>query len=279
MNQGSLWGEPIHTYRDLPDPRDPNAPSGARTELVLFEDYWRKIILKHIAEDREPWREVFLADERRALIKWAEGGPLDQEESARFEKCLARLGEEIRRALARPLVLLSIRKYSGRKPIVSWSIVLPCGALVCVHSISCPPGDQESNVLKTCYIPWRAAVKPSEERWQQVARFLIWVYGEKRDRRIYPPEPSTMVVRYTPSGVSISDRNIRFVTLEQWGFSLGTPGNPWSGRLPDWEKEIAPKEQRKLRQLRKRRKSQTPCQAAGDPNSAGEPGERGAFPL
>lgn len=67
MSQAQASCQPIRVFTDLPDPRDPAAPAGARTTVALLESYCRKIVLKHVENPYEPWQKAFLADQRRAL--------------------------------------------------------------------------------------------------------------------------------------------------------------------------------------------------------------------
>lgn len=253
MSQAQASCQPIRVFTALPDPRDPAAPAGARTTVALLEAYFRKIVLKHVENPHEPWQKVFLADQRRALRDWAWGKSLTQEEVGLFEKAIDILGEEMARSLSRPLVLLFKRKYPGAaRPLAVWCLLLPCGALAYVHSVVAPNPALSDNLLKTCYFPRCASVKTSEGRWERVARFLIWTYATNRGGRLYPPEPGTEVIQETVTGL-VQHRDIRFVTLEQWGFSVQTPGNPWSGRLPDWPDQWACAKKTVPRRLRKRR--------------------------
>src|SRR5687767_14981177 len=44
-------------WKNLPDLSDPRAPEGARRDVVLREQTWRKVARKHICNPKQPWAE------------------------------------------------------------------------------------------------------------------------------------------------------------------------------------------------------------------------------
>ncbi len=54
----SSAGQAAIRWEDLPDPRDPSAPAGAPTAVVLDNRAWRHILGKHVLPARGPWGRV-----------------------------------------------------------------------------------------------------------------------------------------------------------------------------------------------------------------------------
>jgi len=235
----------LRLWTDLPDPRDPHTPHGGRTRVILLEDTLRHIVDKHIKNKREPWKDVLTRDQRRALERWANGEVLSEEDHQHFDEAIETLGWQLGQSLRRPMVLLYRRRLKAggfHREFNAWCLVLPRGPVAFAWETT------GGATLKTCYFPVATVVFNSERRWQKTATMLVRLYGEFRQNGIYPPGPNFSRVREF-QGESWVETDIRFVTLDQWGFSTNIPGSPWRGAFGTWEgEEVKPRKvQRRLR--------------------------------
>jgi len=134
-------------WHDLPDPRAPNAPGGARTQLMLQRYSWKHILDKQVLPGREPWDDILSPDILRNLHR--------SQTPANFADpvvadAVARLEAQVRQTPERPLVLLlEVRRLgqSRPNPCRVWMLVLPSGAVAYVHE------SKKGNRLATCYFP------------------------------------------------------------------------------------------------------------------------------
>jgi len=237
----------LKVWKDLPDPRDPAVPDGGKTAIILTRAALRHIAEKHIKDEREPWKDLLTRDHRKVLLQWAGGQLLSEAEKQLFDEALEILRLQVVRSLQRPMVLLYCRRQVSQNAQVvnkNWCLVLPSGAVAIAREI------KDGAILVTCYFLKASVVSSSRDRWQKTARQLVKLYGDFRESGIYPPHPSFSRAGQS-GGRAYVDTDIRFVTLEQWGFSVNTPGNPWRGRLGTWEDAEA-KPEKPRRRLRPR---------------------------
>jgi len=236
-------------WHDLPDPRDPNAPGGARTQLVLERWSWENILDKHVLPGREPWGDILSLDTFRNLRRSKSpanfGDPM-------VADAIARLESQVRQTLQRPLVLLlEVRRLGQSRPNPSrvWMLVLPSGAVAYVHE------RKKGNRLATCYFPAYSLVNSNRGfRWRRVASSLVLRYAifDTQRSALLLPTPDT--VRFSPRKGPVRELHsaIRFVTPASWGFCPDLEGCPWRGRLGEWSAaEIATARSR--RRLKPRR--------------------------
>ncbi|MCS7305950.1 MAG: hypothetical protein NZ602_12695 [Thermoguttaceae bacterium] len=241
----------LAVWQDLPDPTDPAAPKGQKTQMVVPVSTWHHILEKHIRCELEPWSELLTESVRQALIDQ----PVEaSEQTAEGQQALRRLETEVRHSLERPLVLLYAMRpvketgQAGETRYRVWGMVLPSGATAYAHQKG---GKVE---LMTCYFPKPCGVKTNrDQRWQKTVKTLLWRYcSRSADNRglCYPDETYQVLVR--PEGEEPQYRTrIRFVTWQTWGFLSGEPGSPWRGRLEPWPAAEPPQAQnRKPHRLR-----------------------------
>lgn len=241
----------LAVWTELPDPTDPIAPEGRRTQMNVSILTWRHILEKHIQREQEPWGKFLTEAVRKALLEH----PVEtSHETSEGQAALARLETEVRRSLEWPLVLLYVLRgmdpegRPGKTRYRVWGMVLPSGATAYAH--------QKRGVveLMTCYFPSACCVKKDRgQRWKKTAKMLLWRYCQwSPDNKIlcYPAEDHHVVVR--PREEKPEYRcQIRFVSWRRWGFLSGEPGSPWRGRLEPWPfAEPAQKHQRQPRRLR-----------------------------
>lgn len=221
-------------WQDLPDPRDPQAPAGKHTEVVLSAEAWEHIVRKHIANRREPWDELLSRPVRKRVV--LEHGTAGDEGWQATQEAVDRLGRQIRHSLERPLVMLYRVGQPGARRQV-WLLVLPSGATAYVHVGGMRPR------LATCYFPAAAVVEiHRERRWERVVATLVGRYGVVSRRQLLPPSEEH-TVRIPRQGSATETRGaIVFVTLANWGFAPELPGSPWRGRLSPWEAAGEPEE-------------------------------------
>ena len=133
------------------------------------------------------------------------------------------LEQGARHAFRRPLVLI----VDGGKVFL---LVLPNGALMVIKEIG------NKLLLRTCYFIRRVcAFKNRTQRWRKlverlVLRYTVW----QADLGLQPPGGQE---RSPESGQAVQ---VRFVTLEQWGFVSGPQGYVWRGRLVPWPGQPTP---------------------------------------
>lgn len=215
-------------WGDLPDPRDPQAPAGARTQILLDCDCWQHVLSKHVLARREPWRDIFSDELLGRLVGLVHPPGFADPVVA---QAIDRLG---RQALERPLALLhEVRRpdRAGKAPSQRWVLVLPSGATALVHE------SKKRNRLATCYFPSYAAVTRNRaRRWLDVVACLVLRYGifDTRRNALLLPTVDT-VIPVPPKGPAKQlHAAIRFVTPTSWGFCPELNGCPWRGRPPDW---------------------------------------------
>lgn len=224
-------------WRELPDPRDPCAPQGERTEIVLDRRCWEHVLSKHVLPGREPWADVFSAEHLQGLCR-VEGARAFT--NADVAAAVEALGSEVRAALERPLALLyEVRRLGGsrRPPARGWILVLPSGATAYVHET------KNRNRLATCYFPSYALVIANREfRWRRVVARLVLRYGVFDTQRNALLLPTKDTVKLTPRGGPVEQLHsaIQFVTPASWGFRVELEGCPWRGRLSPWSAAEAP---------------------------------------
>jgi hypothetical protein len=226
MATANYW-QIVAVWSNLPDPRTAPDMSSGTISVYVTDAALRHIVDKHIAPEQEPWNDVFFRDQRKALLDWARG-QLGSRPEGNFAAALEVLERQIRDSLRRPLVLLYLRRRAGQQAENIWCLVTPAGALAVLKEF---PGKVS---LTTMYFLRNCAHYLKEERWRAVIRFLVFLYSELREGRLYPPSPEHCK-ELSWKGGSERRWRIRFITLESWGFSPETPGNPWTGRLKDWE--------------------------------------------
>lgn len=237
QSAGELNKVPAVFWRELPDPRDPCAPEGQRTELFLDRYAWEHVLSKHVFPGREPWADVFSAERLRGLRRVEDVSAFaDPDVAAAVEA----VGCEIRRALERPLALLyevGPLGESGRRPARRWILVLPSGATAHVKET------KDGNRLATCYFPaYGLVLRNRKDRWRRVVKHLVWRYGEFDGQRNAVWLPSADLVKHFPSKSPFQEQRsaIRFVTPSTWGFCPELEGCPWRGRLSAWSASEAP---------------------------------------
>lgn len=239
-------------WRDLPDPRDPRAPEGGRTQVMLERPSWEHILDKHVLPGREPWADVFSAATVQRLFRLEDGlssGAPD------IEDALEGLGRQLRAALERPLALLyEVRRLGvgGRPPARRWILVLPSGATAHVHET------KDGNRLATCYFPaYALVIRDRGDRWRRVVAHLVVRYGVFDTQRNALLLPTAEVVKFAPFKGPVKELQsaIRFVTPSKWGCCPELDGCPWRGRLGDWSAAEAPSPRRRHRLKPRRRRS------------------------
>ncbi len=232
-------GKPLTAivWDELPDPRDPHAPRGARTQIRFERRCWQHILEKHVLPGREPWADIFSDELLRRLVRLEDTGTLSDPVVA---DTIQRLGQQVREALQRPLVLLyEVRRLgdAGRAPPDRWLLVLPAGAVAFVHQ------SKGRNRLATCYFPaYASVIKDRGFRWRHLVSHLVWQYGVVETRCNALVLPTEDTVKPAPSKGPVKELRsaIRFVTPTTWGFCPELAGCPWRGRLGPWPAAEAP---------------------------------------
>jgi hypothetical protein len=238
---------------ELPDPRDAHAPHGARCGVTLYDEALWHIVEKHVISRGECWDEWLPKQLVRQLHGLAKGqGDADRPaarqpapsmgahghaaQPAAVERAgvLAQLAKQLleaaRECLERPLVLLATRasEKPGPRPVQCWQLVLRCGALMVIEARG------ERVVVKTCFFPKQVCRVPkSRRRWVHLLSVLVQRHARIERGELRPPR-ATDVRR----GLRRTWHNIRFVTLESWGFRTDMEGAPWRGRPPAWPGEV-----------------------------------------
>ncbi len=247
-NEKTCW-----IWDDLPDPRDPRTPAGARTSVVLRRRAWRHIFEKHILPREEPWADIFSREVLRQLFQ-TKCDPTSSEPV--LTEAVRRLGDQIRASLERPLVLIFEARGIGeeeKRPLRSWILVLPSGATAYVHE------KKERKRLATCFFPSYALVLDNKTaRWHRVVQCLVGRYGvfDLEHHAVRLPDANT--VKTIRKGKSYQELHsgIRFVTPENWGFCTNVEGAPYRGRLGEWPAADTPgpRRQHRLKPRRPKRR-------------------------
>lgn len=215
QSAGELNKVPAVFWRELPDPRDPCAPEGQRTELFLNRHGWEHVLSKHVFPGREPWADVFSAERLRGLRQVEDVSAFANPDVA---AAVEAVGCEIRRALERPLALLyEVRRLgeSGWLRARRWILVLPSGATAHVKET------KDGNRLATCYFPaYGLVLKNRKDRWRRAVAHLVARYGEFDGQRNALRLPTADLVKHVPSKSPFQEEHsaIRFVTPSTWGF-------------------------------------------------------------
>lgn len=237
-------------WRELPDPRDPCAPEGQRTEIFLDRRGWEHVLNKHVFPGREPWADVFSAERLRGLRQVEDVSAFTNADAA---AAVDAMGCEIRDALKRPLALLYEARRLGessRPPARRWILVLPSGATAHVKET------KNGNRLATCYFPAYGFVLTNrKDRWRRVVAHLVVRYGEFDGQGNALRLPTAETVKHVPSQSPFQEQHsaIRFVTPSQWGFCPELDGCPWRGRLGEWSASEGPSPGRRHRLKPRRR--------------------------
>lgn len=241
---------PAVFWRELPDPRDPCAPEGQRTEIFLDRYGWEHVLSKHVFPGREPWADIFSAERLRRLRQLEDVSAFTSTDVA---AAVEAMGCEVRDALERPLALLyEVRRLgeSGRPPARRWILVLPSGATAHVKET------KDGNRLATCYFPAYGLVLTNRKgRWRRVVKHLVVRYGEFDGQRNALRLPTADSVKHARSESPLQEQHsaIRFVTPSTWGFCPELEGCPWRGRLSAWSASEAPSSGRRHRLKPRRR--------------------------
>ncbi len=230
-NKGNSESSSLVSWGNLPDPRDPNAPDGARTEIRLDRQAWKHILKKHVFPGREPWDDVFSPAVFHCLVSSA---TTEFVENATVAEAVTDLERQVRESMNRPLVILYERarlRWGDYEPRSSWLLVLPSGAIAHVHQ------KNSCNRMATCYFPSYAVVhNVGAVRWRKVVAHLVVKYGifDTERKAVRLPEPHTVKLVSVRGAVEEFRSSIRFVTPSSWGFSIELDGSPWRGRLASW---------------------------------------------
>ncbi|GBD35463.1 hypothetical protein HRbin36_00575 [bacterium HR36] len=222
----------IYKWEGLPDPRDPQTPTGTQCTVVLYEQCLAHIVQRHISQRDGPWAEWLSEKLCEYLIRWFYG---EQELTPEVRDELGqRLGEQLAESLNRPLVIV---QFINRRHDACIALT-PSGALLILHC----KGD--SILIVTSYYVRKAVqcISPSG-RWRRALTALVWRYCDLVN--------CGGALRLVPT----KDGHIRWVSLKTWGFDTSGPQPVWCGRLSPWpaaERLSPPTPQSRIK-LRKRK--------------------------
>lgn len=222
-------------WENLHDP-SADASSGALTTIGVSERSWRHFVEKHVCDGSEPWADVFGEETVKKLAAAPHGPFTDGPGAGASKAALAILGNEVRRSLSRPLVLIytSLRErgIDGQR----WVMPLPCGAIAIVNVRL-----TEKKFL-TCYFTGAAGVNPigtpnpafKKRRWKIAVRQLVEEHAvfNTTTRRHTLPEARHRHEKSVKGGQREMCLNVHFVAPEVWGFTGNTPGSEWA--VPTW---------------------------------------------
>lgn len=227
--------QPIAVWSNLPDPNDERAPLGSRCSIVVKEGCLRHIVHRHVLDEREPWSSLFpseLVARLTAASSKPNGSPTAREA---FLDASRILEGSARSSLQRPLAMIYRSGPAGverDRMTPHWMLVTPEGAFLVIRALT-------RNILLTSYFPDETSqVRQPDVRWIEAVRRLV----KRRTRFVLgvgfvPPETGCGVpVRDQEDPHSFQHRiDIRFVTLQSWGFDLEDEDRPWRiERLEPW---------------------------------------------
>lgn len=217
-----LSGKLVANWANLIDPRSFLGQERCYIRCRLPRAAWQHICDKHVGNPGEPWSKLCpLLDEvpRPGALRGFEPP------SEVAHQLIDALEKQIRLALERPMVVLN---RDPRKRGLSWdmTIVLPCGAIVGARL------QKRWIRVKTCYFPGHKRVSRFRERhWMRTADRLVRRYGVfDQQRGLLPPE----IFQNLLGGEVAGTNQVRFITLENWGFDPHSEDHPWQGGFPPW---------------------------------------------
>jgi hypothetical protein len=211
----------VNTWNDVPDPRDDSAPGATSCTVEVSESVWRKISTKHAADGSQPWGE--LLGERMEPFRglWAVG-VTEVERYTTLAGVSAKVEEEAKRCLRVPLAVLYGEfppPPTKGAPRGAWSLVLPCGALLAVHS------NAAGGEVHSCYFKGKVCRERNpRERWRVLASLLTRTYAERGD-------DGTWKAREMARRDDVTVVGIRFRTRGTWRLDRNHP-TPWE-LIPD----------------------------------------------
>lgn len=213
-------------WEDLPDPRDPRAPQGARCTVNVTERSLRHICEKHICSRGEPWKDFLDSKLLQQLRIVGTTGTDPQQLRAALSSLSDVLGQAARECLLRPLALLYVITIPPKRRATQiWLLVLRSGAQLIVRL-----HDHAPRAI-TCFFPHAAcSTRKPQQRWRKVVASLVAKFSLLHPDRIQPPAKEDV------RNISALQRatQIQFVTLASWGFDTHLEGTPWRGRLDPW---------------------------------------------
>jgi hypothetical protein len=164
------------TWTDVPDPRDDSAPCTRNCLVEISDAIWRKIATKHVTDLTQPWGELLGEWAVRFRGLW-EMGVTEETRGAVLTSVSGRVEDEAKRCLRVPLAVLYGEfppPPAKGHPRDAWSLVLPCGALLAVHTS--PSGGE----VHSCYFKNTACRERNpHNRWRRLASLLTRTYAEQ----------------------------------------------------------------------------------------------------
>ncbi len=223
-------------WGDLPDPRANGITNLSKVVIEFHESDWRKVVGKHFANCKEPWKDTIPLNVLQTLVA-SEG--VGSGAGLEINIGLALINKQIKECLNRPLVMLySCVSQQFRGQGRRWVLLLPNGAVSIVWV------EKTIIRLKTCYFTGSVAVKPKEGRWRHTLRQLVQeyaTYNESTSRFVYPDKSKLLNVSIlgTPTEIRYA---IQFAKPKWWGFASFKPSEfasskpyePWQPPIWSW---------------------------------------------
>lgn len=214
-------------WSDVPDPRPDDAPCSRVCQVEVSVNVWRKIATKHATGMKDPAEKVlwgeWLDEPRpgRFCGLW-ELDVSDADRTATLTRVSGIVENAAKRCLGVPLAVVYgefPRPPAKGNPRDAWSLVLPSGALLAVHSTLA------GGEVRSCY--FKSAVcraRLPTNRWRVLAELLTLTYAERSPAGTWVPKE--MAVRDDTTIVGI-----RFRTAASWRLDRNHSA-PWE-LIPD----------------------------------------------
>jgi hypothetical protein len=221
----------VNTWNNLPDPRDPKAPRGAKCRVIVAQSAWEHITKDHVCDTHERtfWEEWLTSDVVGKLVKACQGHPLHDTQNRTESDVGTRVEPMIRAAMERPLVMTHrCMQQNHAYNWAMWTLVLPNGALVHLQ-----PYKKSTARMRTCFFPHELVRgRPCSQWWQASVEMLVKRYAkiDVSGFWVLPDTRHTVKVRDYKSSCIYLHYKICFVTSEEWGFSKGNRGAMWMSR-------------------------------------------------
>ena len=213
-------------WGDLTDPRVNDMTNLSTVVIEFHESDWRKVVGKHFANCKEPWKDTIPLNVLQTLV--ASGG-VGSGAGLEINIGLALINKQIKECLNRPLVMLySCVSQQFRGQGHRWVLLLPNGA------ISIAWVEKTIIRLKTCYFRGSVDVIPKGRRWRYTLKKLVQeyaIYDESIRGFVYPDESKHRKESILGAPTELRYA-IQFVDPKWWGFASSNPGDPW--QPPTW---------------------------------------------